>query len=417
MGLWVGQRNLIQNDERELRRSADSIQQCLLKGDDNPDVVQQELLLHSSMRTSLWLEQADGVLVLPQSDHLAISDSAIRASMALNPERVVGLQKLVNLDGQRYLSELVQQFPSGSRLWINHELSANQQALSNYLALMIVIWSSCLGGTLLGVSWLVRRIVRPLEQLNAATAQVTAETLASAQLNLDRGPIEIRQLGQTYNALLDRLSQSLGLQRQFVSAVSHELRTPLTIVQGYLQRTIRRQNNLSEAQIKGLQVAKEECIRMRQLLDDLLDLSRSDSGRLVIDNEPVQLSSQLEQVVDLSRSTLSRPLALQLPEDDQLRNLEVNADKYSPPQGPIQLALRITETAACIDVIDQGIGIPEDELQRVFDRFQRASNAPQKTGSGLGLSIVKLLVEGMGGSIEVRSQLNQGSCFTVVIPR
>ena len=112
-----------------------------------------------------------------------------------------------------------------------------------------------MGGTLLGVSWLVRRIVQPLEQLNAATAQVTAETLASAQLNLDRGPIEIRQLGQTYNALLDRLSQSLGLQRQFVSAVSHELRTPLTIVQGYLQRTIRRQNNLSEAQIKGLQVA------------------------------------------------------------------------------------------------------------------------------------------------------------------
>ena len=68
-------------------------------------------------------------------------------------------------------------------------------------------------------------------------------------------------------------------------------------------------------------------------------------------------------------------------------------------------------------MIDQGIGIPEDELQRVFDRFQRASNAPQKTGSGLGLSIVKLLVEGMGGSIEVRSQLNQCSCFTVVIPR
>ena len=129
-----------------MRRSADSIQQFLLKGDDNPDVVQQELLLHSSMRTSLWLEQADGVLVLPQSDHLAISDSAIRASMALNPERLVGLQKLVNLDGQRYLSELVQQFPSGSRLWINHEVSANQQALSNYLALMIVIWSSCLGG-------------------------------------------------------------------------------------------------------------------------------------------------------------------------------------------------------------------------------------------------------------------------------
>ena len=79
VGLWIGQRNLIQNDERELRRSADSIQMCLVKGEGNPDVVQQELLLHSSMRTSLWLEKADGVLVLPESDHLAISDRAIRS--------------------------------------------------------------------------------------------------------------------------------------------------------------------------------------------------------------------------------------------------------------------------------------------------------------------------------------------------
>ena len=433
VGLWIGQRNLIQNDERELRRSADSIQMCLVKGEGDPDFVQQELLLHSSMRTSLWLETPDGELVLPESDHLAISDRAIRASMDLNPERVVGLQKLVDLDGQRYLSELVQTFPTGSRLWINHEVSANQRALSSYLALMIVIWSSCLGGTLLGVSWLVRRIVRPLEQLNAATDQVTAETLASAHLKLDQGPVEVRQLGRTYNALLDRLSQSWGLQRQFVSAVSHELRTPLTIVQGYLQRTIRRQDNLSDAQLKGLQTAEEESIRMRHLLDDLLDLSRSDSGRLEIDNEPVQLSGQLEQVVDLTRNTLARPIELNLPDDNRMHNLEVdadparlrqvlldlieNADKYSPPQRPIQLALRVTDTAARIDVIDQGIGIPEEELQQVFDRFQRASNAPQKTGSGLGLSIVKLLVEGMGGSIEVRSQLNQGSCFTVVLPR
>ena len=98
VGLWIGQRNLIQNDERELRRSADSIQMCLVKGEGNPEVVQQELLLHSSMRTSLWLEKTDGVLVLPESDHLAISDRAIRASMELNPERVVGLQKLVDVE-------------------------------------------------------------------------------------------------------------------------------------------------------------------------------------------------------------------------------------------------------------------------------------------------------------------------------
>ena len=78
--------------------------------------------------------------------------------------------------------------------------------------------------------------------------------------------------------------------------------------------------------------------------------------------------------------------------------------------------LRQSASAFLIDVIDQGIGIPETELNKVFERFQRGSNAPKKTGSGLGLSVVKLLVEGMGGSIEVRSRLGEGSCFTVVLP-
>ena len=433
VGLWIGQRNLIQNDERELRRSADSIQMCLVKGEGNPDVVQQELLLHSSMRTSLWLEKADGVLVLPESDHLAISDQTIRAAMAANQKRIVGLQQQLRLGENQYLSELVEQFPSGARLWISHEVSSNQQALSHYLGLMIVIWGSCLIITLIAVSALVRRIVQPLQQLNAATDDVTAETLTSARLTLNHGPIEVLQLGGTYNALLERLSQSWELQRQFVSTVSHELRTPLTIVQGYLHRTIRRGNNLSAGQLKGLQTAEEESIRMRRLLDDLLDLSRSDSGRLSISNEAVQLIDQLEQVVDLARSTLSRRIELNVPEQSAqdtvtvqadparlrqvLLDLIENADKYSPNDRPIHLALRLDQEFACVDVIDEGIGIPADEQERVFERFQRASNATEKTGSGLGLSVVKLLVEGMGGTIGVSSRIDEGSCFTVRLPR
>ena len=218
-------------------------------------------------------------------------------------------------------------------------------------------------------------------------------------------------------------------QRQFVSAVSHELRTPLTIIQGYLNRTVKRGDNLTQAQIRGLRTAEEESIRMRRLMDDLLDLSRGDSGRLAISNEPVHLADQLEQVTDLARSTLVRPLDLILPADPDERDgmaqadpgrlrqvlldLIENADKYSPPDRPIQLVMRQESNVACIDVIDQGIGIPEAELDAVFERFHRASNAPERTGSGLGLSVVKLLVEGMGGTIELRSRLGEGSCFTV----
>lgn len=433
-GLWVGQRTLINNELKVLRSSADSIQGRLASAESDPEMIKKELMIHSNVRTSLWLEQDDGSLLLPPSNHLALSNAVINASMAANPERVVGAQNLQNLGEMRFLSELVEQYPSGSRLWIFHEVGSNQQALSNYLGLMTVIWGGCLVLTLLTVSWIVERIVRPLDQLNAVSAQVTAETLDSAHLSMDnRSPTEVLQLGHTYNALLDRLAQSWNQQRQFVSAVSHELRTPLTIVQGYLHRTIKRGDNLNEGQIQGLKTAEAESIRMRRLMDDLLDLSRSDSGRLAIAREPVLLADQLEQVADMARNTLQRPLLLELPENpierdgiaqadpprlrQVLLDLIENANKYSPANTPIRLVLRQEANGFAIDVIDQGIGIPETELESVFERFRRASNAPEKTGSGLGLSVVKLLVEGMGGSIDVSSRLNQGSCFTVHLLR
>ena len=432
-GLWIGQRNLIDTTRRDLNRSAEAIQTCLQDAGDQPQLLRQELLLHSNLRRQLWLEQANGSLLLPQSDHLPIKEDTIRLAMTANPERVVGQLQRVELEDRTYLSELVARFPSGAMLWVSQEVSENQRSLSNYLSLMILIWGSCLVITLLTVSWLVRRIVQPLAALSAATDAVTADTLDSAQLALQEGPMEVMQLGRNYNALLQRLSDAWTQQRQFVSAVSHELRTPLTIVQGYVQRTIRRGDNLTEGQVKGLRTAEEESIRMRRLLDDLLDLSRSDFGHLDIRTVPVAMADQLEQVADLARSTLQRPLELILPEELEQRSIEVkadparlrqvlldlieNADKYSPPERPIRLELHSTGSGARIAVIDQGIGIPEDEQETVFDRFKRGSNAAEKTGSGLGLSVVKLLVEGMGGRIELHSRLGEGSCFTVALPR
>ena len=431
VGLLIGQRNLLANDRQLARQSIDLCEEAISGLQSNPARLEQELLFHSSVNTNLWIERNNGTLVRPRI-HQSFSDAAIQTAMATNPGRAPGLQRTIDINNQRFLTELIKQLPDGSRLWMAQSVSSNLQALNNYLGLMIMVWGSCLAITLLSVSWVVRRVVQPLDQLNAATSQLTADTLANATLQLGEGPIEVMQLSRTYNSLLDRLAQSWSQQRQFVSAVSHELRTPLTIVQGYLHRTIKRGDNLSPSQVKGLQTAEEESIRMRRLLDDLLDLSRGDSGRLAIANEPVRLADQMEQVADLARNTLSRPLLLELPEDPAARDamtqadpprlrqvlldLIENADKYSPGETPIRLALRQTATAVLIDVIDQGIGIPETELNQVFERFQRGSNAPEKTGSGLGLSVVKLLVEGMGGSIEVHSRLGEGSCFTVVLP-
>ena len=432
-GLWIGQKNLVDSAEQDLQQSAKAIELCLLAPEDQRRHVEEGLLLHSSLRRQLWLERSDGELILPQSDHLPIPDAMIAVAMDANPNRVVGQQHRLQTNTGDYLSELVTRYPSGSLLWASQEVSADQKALSDYLSVIILIWSGCMLTTLLAVTWLVQRIIKPLAQLTAATDTITADTLASSRLPLHQGPSEVMQLGQTYNALLERLADSWSQQRQFVSAVSHELRTPLTIIQGYVRRTIRRSNNLSEGQIKGLETAEEETIRMRRLLDDLLDLSRSDSGQLTFSQEAVSVVDQLEQVAELAQTTLKRPLHLELPDNPDQRTIEIqadaarlrqvlldlieNADKYSPAQRPIQLTLEFNKVAAFISVKDEGTGIPEAEIKTVFQRFRRASNAPEKTGSGLGLSVVKLLVEGMGGTISVESRLGEGSTFIVQLNR
>jgi len=296
----------------------------------------------------------------------------------------------------------------------------------------VVIWGGCLVLSMWTVNSLVRRIIRPLRQLTEASSQLTADTLNTSALKIEGAPLEVTQLAQTYNDLRSRLAKSWADQRQFVSAVSHELRTPLTIVQGYLHRTLKRGDNLSEAQRRGLSTAEEESVRMRHLLDDLLDLSRSDSGQLRLNNEPVALEIAVSEAVNLARSSLEREIQLDLPNPDHtpglvaladpdrlrqvLLDLIENAHKYSPQGRPVTVRLRHDGNEAVVEVVDQGIGIPEEDVAKVFERFHRAANASISSGSGLGLSIVQLLVEAMGGQVSVQSELGEGSTFTVRLP-
>ena len=177
VGLWIGQRNLIEKEIAVLRNSADYCQRAIA-AQAQDSLLTDVLEDHSSHRTTLWVEQPDGALIIPDSDFIPRSHDAMRASMRANRGKVVGQQLLIASGDTQYLSELVEQYPSGARLWINHEVGSNQKALSDYLGLMILIWGSCLTVTLLSVSWFVERITRPLEQLNDATDQVTAESFS-----------------------------------------------------------------------------------------------------------------------------------------------------------------------------------------------------------------------------------------------
>ena len=444
-GLWLTQRNQANASDAELRANARSLERCLSAEGlleqptgNNPaarakreEAIRQELRWHSTSRHTLWIERPNGTLLLPADGHLAVNPVIAQAASSMGGKP--GLTQSLTVNGLDYIAILNRVYPSGHRVWSSAEVTSINRAQGSFLNWMIVIWSSCLLLSMWIVSRLVKRIIRPLQQLTDASAQLTADTLNSSALQIEGAPLEVTQLASTYSDLRARLAKSWSDQRRFVSAVSHELRTPLTIVQGYLQRTLKRGDNLNDSQRKGLRTAEEESVRMRHLLDDLLDLSRSDSGQLRVNTEPVAMAMAVQEAVDLARSSLECELVLELPSEadhpgtlqaladpERLRqvllDLIENAHKYSPERTPIRVRLSSSPAMALVEVIDQGIGIPQEDLAKVFDRFHRAANASVSSGSGLGLSIVQLLVEAMGGSVSVTSQLGQGSTFSVRLP-
>ena len=444
-GLWLSNRNQIRTGEMELQANAEHMRNSLVahdhlgQGHSSKDwspmelaEVRQELRDHSSVRTTLWIELEDGRLVLPTFGHIAIPITMMRATMQAHMENQN--TRLITVQGQEYLTLLSQSYPTGERLWSSAKAPDTGRIQNEYLSWMILIGVGSMLLSLVTITVMVRQIVRPLLQLSERSAALTADTLNQDPIpEMKAAPKEVRQLASTYSELMERLALSWNDQRLFVSAVSHELRTPLTIVQGYLHRTIKRSKGLSDDERRGLKTAEEECIRMRMLLNDLLDLSRGDSGQLQLNQELVDLGLLVEKVVDLSRSNLSDhrlEVVNIIPEQETsealadpgrlqqvLMDLIDNAAKYSAQNSLITLLLHPHTDGIAIDVKDEGIGIPESDLPHIFKRFHRAQNSSKSSGTGLGLSVVALLVSAMGGEVHVESKEGEGSCFSVILPK
>ncbi len=219
------------------------------------------------------------------------------------------------------------------------------------------------------------------------------------------------------------------LKSSLVSTVSHELRTPLTMIQGFSELLLadgldHAQSNESIAQIHS------SARRLGRLIDDLLSVSRIESGRLNVDLAPVEIGDVASEVrasfanQGLARLTVTVDPALGplLADRDKVvqivTNLVSNALKYSGPQAPVRLLARLVGDHAEISVIDEGIGMSEAEAERVFEKFVRADNAHVRrvSGSGLGLYIARSLVELHHGQLWVRSEVGSGSTFTFSLP-
>jgi signal transduction histidine kinase len=387
----------------------------------------------TNWKHTVWLELADGTDLLPSHSEGSVPPEVIWEMLGRhNPSATTMTRETQLSDGTTVLS-LRQNTPiPGLTIGVAQNITAFSRAINQQVFLLAITWGGALLVSLQVTSLLVKRIVKPLRQLGAAAAEVNSETLPQSQIMLNDPPREVAELATAYNALIVRLAHAWRQQQEFVGSVSHELRTPLTIISGYLQRTMRRDDNLNPTQRHDIGIAADETDRMKRLLGDLLTLSRSDCSRLDLVRQRIDPLPLLQELVDQSSQALARPIALEdhwpsgdgqrqiLACPDQLKqvllNLIENADKYSPKDSPIEVVLLHSLAGSTIKIRDHGDGILPEELAHIFERFYRGSNSHRQAGSGLGLSVVQLLIEAMGASIQVESNPGQGTCFSLHWP-
>ena len=311
-------------------------------------------------------------------------------------------------------------------LFIAQDITKDQVMFLNLMRSLSIATFIMIGVMTLTIANYINYLIRPLKRISQLTENVSADKLSEAHIHLENAPSEVRELAETFDEMLVRLSEAWEHQRELLSNVSHELRTPLTIISGYLQSTLRRGDNLTEIQREALTTASSEADRTVQLLQDLLDLARADSGRMHFKLESVIVNDLIEEVVGMTKQYSNHHINIELPHQlvqvkadanrlkQVLLNLIDNAVKYSDREQAIQIKVEQQRQQTIIQVCDRGLGIPLQQQNRIFERFYRVDEARNRSGgTGLGLSIVKTLVEGMGGSISVRSQIGEGSIFTV----
>jgi two-component system sensor histidine kinase MtrB len=333
---------------------------------------------------------------------------------------------------QRYTLEITLANPSTYRA----------SALANLTSLLAAIALFALGLAVVVSAALTRRFTTPLRQLTDASRALAEGDLSrrvpAAQLRA--GSAELGELAVQFNTMADRLEESVEIirrdrdrSRDFLADVSHELRTPLAALRTFNQLLMETAGDDPEARAEFLESSGGQIERLDWLAQNLLELSKLDSGLVLLDLRPDDLRAAVESAAHQHDSTAARRgvrVTIDLPDapirirhdpprmGQVVANLVGNAIKFTPRGGSVRVAVVSTDDGARIEVTDTGVGIDPAELPHIFERFYRGSRANEArgSGSGLGLAIVRSIVDMHGGTVEVETGPERGSRFTVHLP-
>jgi heavy metal sensor kinase len=309
-------------------------------------------------------------------------------------------------------------------------LENTEIALRRLMIIMILAGGGLMLLASLGGNFIIRKALKPVKSVVQTAKAISADDL-SLRIESGQRQDEIGELVDTFNDMISRLEKSVKKIKQFSGDVSHELRTPLTIIRGEIEVLLRKERKKEEYQ-KTLKSTLEEAAYLERIIDDLLFLSRIEDLEKKEFDKSIQLDEILLKVVEsqeLAAKKKGITLDINKVEPAQIKGEEIllermvaniidNSIRYTHSGGKVEVSLDKKDGAFTLLVQDTGIGIPEESLPLIFDRFYVVDKSRFKEtgGLGLGLSIVKRVADCHGGKIEVESEVNKGTSFLVHFP-
>ena len=343
-----------------------------------------------------------------------------------------GSIRKIEENGMHIIVENRQVFSDG-RIKAYLQVAGNMEQEYVFLKVLFILMAAAdLAGIAISlfVGYLIsRRMLLPIDRITKAAQSISINNL-DRRIEASQTDDELSRLARTFNEMIDRLRESFEKQNQFVSDASHELRTPISVVQGYIgliDRWGKEDRNVLQESIDAI---KNETSGMTELIEKLLFLARGDSGVQRLQKTEFSLNELIDEVGRESRLISERHTVRYSADEEiklvadrkilkqMIRALVDNSIKFTPADGTISIQAFKNKNVINLSVKDTGIGIPQGEINRIFDRFYRVDKARTKEtgGSGLGLSIVKWIADAHNANIKAESIVGEGTVISVEFP-
>lgn len=438
--LFMQQNYLIDSKEKELlERSQDLaavIKPLLINGQDVHPIIVSLNRADRILGTESWVVDKNGVILATSTVHAHCEDKCLEAiDLQQLKSGQVSVQRGKSLFFQEAVIRAATPIMDRGK-FIGAVLLYTPVAGINEVFLKMrsfFIGAAVLGifiSTILGL-FLSRYITRPLREVSQA-ARGLSEGNFEDRVKINSRD-ELGQLGETFNYMAERLANYEKMRRDFVANVSHELTSPLTSIQGFIDVLIEGKSKNKQEEGRYLSILQKETYRLSKLVSELLEISRLEGQRVHFDMESFPVSLVINRAVAILKPqldkknlkvkiTVPKDLPQCLGDEDRVEqvvyNLLDNAIRYSPPEGNILICVTPINDEILTEIVDNGPGIPKDELPRIWERFYRVDKARSRSegGTGLGLAIVQEIIKKHGGRLTVESEEGEGTVFGFTLP-